>query len=295
MFKDFLDGFFEFDTRFTKTISPLIIKPGFLTSEYAAGKRAKYFSPFKFYIFISLVLFALLEISSRSFISRELMKINALAAGSGVADTLETHGIIAGSENIPGDADTLIYQLPVDSTAMLYVLGKDTLDNVHQIIKELEATKDSLSDNEPWFVSKSIEGAITLFKNPGYFLNSFLKRVSQAMFILLPLFAFLIKLLYIRTKRYYIQHFVFSIYFHCFAFIVISIVVIFGIIFNGWLEKATIYLLFIIPVYLLWGMYQFYKQSFMRTFTKFFLLSAIYNFILISVIAGIFMLTLFSM
>ena len=57
---DFLGGFFvSFDNKFIKSVGPLLFKPGFLTNQYNAGKRASYVHPFKLYIFISIFYFFL--------------------------------------------------------------------------------------------------------------------------------------------------------------------------------------------------------------------------------------------
>jgi len=73
MFKELMDTLFEFDTRFVRSIKPLLLKPGFLPAEYVAGRRATYYPPFKLVIFISIILFALLEISSTDMISAGIL------------------------------------------------------------------------------------------------------------------------------------------------------------------------------------------------------------------------------
>jgi len=52
-----LSTFLAFDTRFVRTLRPLIRRPGFLTEEYLAGRRASYVHPFKLYFAFSLVFF----------------------------------------------------------------------------------------------------------------------------------------------------------------------------------------------------------------------------------------------
>lgn len=132
----------------------------------------------------------------------------------------------------------------------------------------------------------------TLFENPEYSWNMFLKRVSQSLFLLLPIFALLLKLFYIRSKRFYIQHFVFSIYFHCFAFLVILFVILMSIFFNGIVQKVAGFLILLIPIYLVAGMKGFYRQSIIKTFVKFLLLSGVYTVVLLFGMLGIIVLTL---
>src|ERR1700748_2505931 len=55
-----ISDYFHFDHQFFSTLKPLFTKPGFLTNEYMAGRRANYLHPVKMYIFISLVYFVVL-------------------------------------------------------------------------------------------------------------------------------------------------------------------------------------------------------------------------------------------
>jgi len=60
--ESFLD-YFHFDSKFFKTIFPLIFKPGKLTLEYMKGKRKTYVEPFRLFLVISIIYFLLLPLS----------------------------------------------------------------------------------------------------------------------------------------------------------------------------------------------------------------------------------------
>jgi hypothetical protein len=49
--------YFHFDAKFWKTLVPLLTKPGQVTLDYLAGKRARYIHPVSLYIFVSIVYF----------------------------------------------------------------------------------------------------------------------------------------------------------------------------------------------------------------------------------------------
>ncbi|ARS39750.1 hypothetical protein CA265_08850 [Sphingobacteriaceae bacterium GW460-11-11-14-LB5] len=49
--------YFHFDNKFFQTLSPLLTKPGKVTLDYLAGKRARYINPVSMYIFVSIVYF----------------------------------------------------------------------------------------------------------------------------------------------------------------------------------------------------------------------------------------------
>ena len=56
---ELLNEFFKFDAKLFRSFWYLIVKPGFLTVEYAAGRRAAYLQPFKLYLTISFFYFLL--------------------------------------------------------------------------------------------------------------------------------------------------------------------------------------------------------------------------------------------
>lgn len=64
LFRHFLSDYFIFDSKIVRSLQPLITKPGFLTIEYLKGKRANYIAPLRMFIFLSIIFFLLLSISS---------------------------------------------------------------------------------------------------------------------------------------------------------------------------------------------------------------------------------------
>ncbi len=56
-FSEYLSGFFNFDSRFIRTIIPLLFKPGLVTKNYVEGKRKSYVNPFQLYLHITILFF----------------------------------------------------------------------------------------------------------------------------------------------------------------------------------------------------------------------------------------------
>ena len=52
-----LDETIALDSRFTQSLRPLLFRPGFLTVEHLAGRKARYTSPLKLYLLFSFVFF----------------------------------------------------------------------------------------------------------------------------------------------------------------------------------------------------------------------------------------------
>jgi hypothetical protein len=60
--KEFLSGFFAFDTRTLNTLIPLLFRPGKVALEYINGERMRYVNPFQLYLHTSIVFFLILNL-----------------------------------------------------------------------------------------------------------------------------------------------------------------------------------------------------------------------------------------
>jgi hypothetical protein len=93
-------------------------------------------------------------------------------------------------------------------------------------------------------------------------------KAPKAMFVLLPLFALLLKALYARRGRFYIEHFVFALQFHSFAFLVLLLPEFVRV--TKWPVNLVLLL------YLGLALHRVYAQSWPRTLWKLAALSAAY-------------------
>jgi hypothetical protein len=60
---DFFDTVFNIDSRVLRTLGPLLTRPGFLSLEYFAGRRVRYVTPMRLFLFLSLVAFFAIQAS----------------------------------------------------------------------------------------------------------------------------------------------------------------------------------------------------------------------------------------
>gem|GEM_PF-1132627 len=58
---EFLEEFVRFDSKFLRTIIPLILKPGYLTQEWVNGKRVRYITPLKVFFTLSAIAFLVIS------------------------------------------------------------------------------------------------------------------------------------------------------------------------------------------------------------------------------------------
>jgi hypothetical protein len=59
--RDLLGDLFAFDTRFWRSASAMLLRPGTLVAEYVGGRHIRYVPPFRAYVFVSFLFFLLLH------------------------------------------------------------------------------------------------------------------------------------------------------------------------------------------------------------------------------------------
>lgn len=227
LLSDFLDSVFTLDSRILRTFTLLISKPGELTERFKAGQRIRFMPPLKLYLFISLVFFFVLTLTDV-----RIFKVSNLSQKNAVSTS--------GEMNVIGlSVDTT--ETPTDS-----------------ISAESDSSENSMKEQFFNNLSKAT-------KNPAVINTAIVHRMPQMMFLMVPFFALLLKLLYLRQNRFYVNHLVFGFHFHSFAFIVFLVTLLFF-----WLtgQQAVTILWIALPIYLFVAMRRVYHQSKKRTLLK---------------------------
>ena len=85
LIRDAFGDLFELDSRIWQTLIPLLVRPGKLTYEYLAGRRARYMPPFRMYLVMSLVFFVIAFFNPREELS--LLYLPEEAAESETTDS----------------------------------------------------------------------------------------------------------------------------------------------------------------------------------------------------------------
>ncbi len=211
--KELLGSYFNFDSSLYRTLLKLVAFPGELTIRYAEGQRTKYIHPIRLYVFTSLVFFIFFGLM----IGRQEGQANISFSG-------------ADGENIPVNELDSLAQSEADSTGSIFFFDdeypmKDTPE-------EMQAYLDSLpAEEQPGrFTRALIMKAIVMQSDvkSGEDVNrelmgDFLNNLPKMMFLLLPLFALVVWLFYIRKHMYYEEHLIYSLHVHVFLFILILV------------------------------------------------------------------------
>jgi hypothetical protein len=257
---DFLDGLIYFDSKFFKTLKPLLIRPGFLVKEYISGKRTQYLSPLKMYFFLSFVFF-LLQFS------------------------IDTGGEDDGLLMVRGHNDTVTTQ----RSETIFEYDFDSVVTIQQYDSVQNTLKPEDRDNvfRSWFRRKVIKKMDRSRNNPAAITkalnNKFYSNIPQLVFLLMPVVALLLKLLYYKKKIYLIDHLICSLNLHCFVFLFLILLTPLDFVDIELVNDIEILLfLAIIIVYITVALRNVYNQSWAKTIIKVFAILVLYT-ILISV------------
>ncbi|MBK7105184.1 MAG: DUF3667 domain-containing protein [Ignavibacteriae bacterium] len=266
MLKDFLGDYFTFDSKFFKSLIPLLIKPGHLTHEYLKGKRVSYILPLRLYIFTTFVFFFVVSLNTKM----DFDKFSGVNADSSKTAVNDIDSSTSFDEKIANDLKSDVTYNIDSSKSKKEVIVKGPGFNF-----SMDKSYDSSSAFVKYLNNKSKYLASFGEESSTIFWKEVINQIPKVMFILLPLFALFLKLLYLRKKILYVEHIVFSLHIHTFIFIILIVSIFIP---NTYIIFA---LIFLILIYLFLSLLNFYQQSIIKTSIKFILLLGIYVFALL--------------
>jgi hypothetical protein len=258
--------YFHFEHKFFGTLKPLLLKPGFLSKEYIAGKRESYIYPIRLYIFIS-ILFFLVILADKNKPTAESNKrlpdqptlISAPNANNEKSDHASTV--------IEPDASSIF------SFVVERLLGWQVADST-TIAYEKQQSALSEGQRDGFLKTAFIRKRLLLKEDPHQrekFKEHWLHNFPKIMFLLLPMFALILKLVYLRKRKYYYEHFIYSLHIHSAIFIAILFTLLLQFCFTFIMDVKS-GLNWILIIYILWYIYRslkiFYESTRRKTLFK---------------------------
>ncbi len=241
---ELLEAVFHFDTKIFVTLRDLLFKPGEITNNYNQNKRARYVPPMRVYIFVSFVFFVLLSMSN----SQLVTKPNVSSDNDSVK--LEFNASIGAAEDTSGNY-------------LLKEIRNTNGEDEHLFDEYFKVRKKEISWYNHNIYKNMVKRKAGIFHTEE-FLHKLYKNISWLMFFLMPVFAFYLRLLYLRRKQYYSEHLIFSIHYHSVIFIVLTFWTLQSML--KW--QLGIYFFLLILAYLILSIRKVYLQSWIRTVIK---------------------------
>jgi len=274
-----LDDQFSINSALPRTLGALFFRPGHLTREYMSGRIARYIPPFRLYLVASVAFFVALSL---------LPELRDPLANSGITQTTVTVGFSNGREGArAGDPLRPRPPLPVAPRPGVLAAG-DTgaaarAPRLRAIAPPVPPPPVRTSFLNGWkFATGNTQLDSTLNERLRHFrsmdprdasrqlIRGYLDHVPQMMFIMLPLFAALLKALYLRSRRFYVEHFVFALHLHAFAFLTYL-----AMIAARWPPLVAVLWMWMF-LYLYVALKRVYREGWMTTAIKYATLGATY-------------------
>ena len=309
---------FETDSRLFRTLGVLFMRPGFLSTEFSQNRRARYLSPFRLYFFTSIVFFFVLSLSIElpdgppgpgerrpAFLQvgpgdappGEATEEAAAAEPDGTdyrgPGTADGEASNEGVPSLPGLPRALTAEQQAGIERLWEILDEQRRRKLREVLhRPIGQGIAAVVENVPAEAyaemadySRHLVGQLVdIMHRPFDAGRAWLENLPIAMFCLLPFYALLLKILYIRPRRFYSEHLVFGMHIHTVAYIVFTVLVLVPEVAGvGWLGPLLILAL---AVYYFLALKRYYGNGAFFTLVKYVILAGLYSVLLGLAIAG---------
>ena len=308
LLRDLMEDLLDLDSRFMRTMKPLLFKPGRLTRDYMEGRRFRYAPPMRLYIFSSIVFFLLAAL-----LSSDAITINSSVDENGLAVHLNEPAAEQQAD------DEALNNLPPEVREQVDVDETLNADNDTEVITGGFETDDISFNDKPWDretnpvdikwlpawlndrindeVEESPHKAEQIKENPNLIIEKVFDILPATMFVLLPVVALIFKFWYLFSKRFYIEHLIFSLHNHAFLFVSLTLIMLANVSetlltrYGYEAETAVIWVIAVIgtwiPLYLLISLRVVYRQNWFMTLGKFAMIGLSYMTLLGLITTGV--------
>lgn len=323
---DFLDSVFNIDARVFRTLWPLFARPGYLSREYFEGHRIRFVSPVRLFVFLSIVTFFVAqftlsfgdnvkfnggddEIRSAKTVGEVVARRDAALAKLGASK--------AGMKGTPGEAGIAGIEVAEDAIRTQSAKRIEQLEAARKAGEpppapglEVDDDADLNFNGKPWdaktnpidiawapdFVNRKFNDMAAHAKDnvrrmqgdPNLLKDAVLKAVPSTLFVMMPIFALMLKIAYALKRRLYMEHLIVALHSH--AFLCLSLLVMFLVMalqdamaprLHGLFTFLQTLLWLWMPLYLLLMQKRVYGQGWIMTVLKYCVLGICY-FVLLS-------------
>ncbi len=194
---EFIAHYVALEGTLWQSLRRLILQPGFLTCEYIEGRRVRYLPPLRLYLTFSIIFFALFKFSGFAVINLGDDKPAAVVV---VADDDRSR------------APPMVAGTPEHTT--------EFKRSMEPVVAEIGTMNANLGQKVQHFLDLPRSAQEAALK------QAFFSYTPYAVFALMPVFAFFLRVLYIGTGRRYGEHFLFALHSNAFAFLLFSVLLL---------------------------------------------------------------------
>lgn len=261
LLRDAFSSVFELDGRAWRTLLALLTRPGFLSLEYVSGRRVRYTPPLRLFLTLSIGFFLIVS----AFTSLQSIR-------SSIADP-DSPSLVAETPSPFITADGEDNQDPFGGVLVF-------IDNFH-----LPLLSEQRNENlRRYMRTQSEKNLEALQADPTSFFSESLDYITVFMLLMMPILAFIQKLLYVFSKRYYVEHLILTLHNHAFLVLAMFLSSVFSLleglgvpILSLVMGVASTLIGFWMVVYLFLSLKNFFVQGYALTAVKFFAMVILYG------------------
>ena len=321
-----LDEFLNWDSKIFGTIGLLVAKPWRLTIDFVEGKRVRHAHPLRLYLVAGFIFFFVINYSSKGLkfepgkitenpevasaiaqkrdeIEKELEKENLTSderkKAQAVLDSLTKPSPSATASTSPTVAPSASSSPAPDISpgASPAQSGQRTYGQINDrpfiVFDEAKTT----TPFERWLEARAKEKMGEHGTKMGLFITTLFSNLPYMMLCCIPLFAFVLKVLYVRRRIFYIDHLIYALHIHTFFYTGIMLIVFATMGLNrvapatlaGWVI-ALLWITFVVQIWL--SIRYVYRQGWFLSTFKFFVGGFVYMIVLFLALAATFFITL---
>src|SRR5438309_1003805 len=307
---DVLDSFLNWDSKFFATIGWLIARPWHLTNQFLAGRRVRYVHPLRLYLLVSILFFFVINYWAKS-IHADPSKLSAddradiaaelndpdipPAVKARIRGALEAKGRTQPEAQTSPSPQTAVTPQPsVIGSPPPSVTSPSPSGDFGPLVQFDKPPSDPF---EKWLEQRAKEKMGEHGSKMALFIATLFSNLPYMMLCCIPLFALVLKVLYVRKRVFYIDHLVYALHIHSFAYLAIMLIVLITIglnrsipgVFAGW-TIAALWITFAAQIFL--SIRRVYRQGWFFTVFKFFLGGFAYLIVLTLSLATTFFITI---
>lgn len=273
--KELVEEFLHLDSKVFKSVVPLLFKPGFLTVDYIQGKRARYFQPVRMFLIITVILFIVGGIASKK--EEKIEKQQKQTAVSDSSSIGKNSEILEKDSTYVFDTEKWTVDKDVVDTdsinhANFYWgfgdvrIPKDTLQRYLDLgITDPAVLMDTFKIEKSFFNTIFFNQAVkSQLAGKDQVFDYYKHKLPWLLFSLMPVFAFVMYLFYIRRKIFFVDHLIYAFHLHTATFVVI----IFQDLITLFSPVQTELFYLYIPIYYFVSLKRVYRQSTSKTILK---------------------------
>jgi len=211
---EFVAHYVALEGKLWQSVKLLLFKPGQLTREYIEGRRVRYVEPLRLYLSFSIIFFALFKLSGINIGTQEkdtdapkpkASVVQPVPAGKREPAAVPPAAKLVEKDKAREKDKPALIEFDEDS--------HEVRDAVSKLSPSLGAKVGHFSDLPKDVRSDAMKRA-------------FFSYAPYAIFLLMPVFAGFLKLLYLGSGRRYGEHVLFALHTNAFAFLCLSLLMV---------------------------------------------------------------------